>query len=176
MLENMVEDAKAVREVIESEMVKKHGFKWQIWTGFHAVPSMEHVHLHVISSDLYSPNLKNKKHYNSFHPKLGFFLHLDEVMSWFEAEPSYFSRMSQLKPSQYEHLLKEPLCCWRCVKEFKNMPLLKAHLADDFDKEIKREKARLERKRKLAERSHPKDTAIEGEASGSSKRKRESTP
>lgn len=41
VLENMVEDAKAVREVIESEMVKKHGFKWQIWTGFHAVPSME---------------------------------------------------------------------------------------------------------------------------------------
>jgi aprataxin len=34
--------------------------------------------------------MKNKKHYNSFHPKHGFFLHLDEVMSWFDAEPSYY--------------------------------------------------------------------------------------
>jgi len=30
--------------------------------------------------------MKTKKHYNSFHPKHGFFLHVDQVLSWFEAE------------------------------------------------------------------------------------------
>ena len=34
--------------------------------------------------------MKVKKHYNSFHPTLGFFLHLHDVMSWFDAESSHF--------------------------------------------------------------------------------------
>jgi hypothetical protein len=66
-------------------------------------PFYRQVHLHVISSDLISPKLKNKKyarflrfedfsltassgrHYNSFHPKLGFFLHLEDVLEQVEA-------------------------------------------------------------------------------------------
>lgn len=35
--------------------------------------------------------MKTKKHYNSFHPKLGFFQDIDEILLWFDAEPSYFS-------------------------------------------------------------------------------------
>ncbi|XP_030050197.1 aprataxin isoform X2 [Microcaecilia unicolor] len=34
--------------------------------GYHAIPSMSHVHLHVISQDFDSPCLRNKKHWNSF--------------------------------------------------------------------------------------------------------------
>lgn len=34
--------------------------------GYHAEPSMQQVHLHVISTDFHSPALKNKKHWNSF--------------------------------------------------------------------------------------------------------------
>lgn len=45
-----------------------------------------HIHLHIISDDLHAETLKTKKHYNSFHPRLGFFLHLDEVLSWFEED------------------------------------------------------------------------------------------
>lgn len=44
-----------------------------------------HLHLHVISDDLVSLSLKNKKHYNSFRPDLGFFVPLREVQSWVEA-------------------------------------------------------------------------------------------
>jgi aprataxin len=54
---------------------------------------VSHLHLHVLSADLCSEKLKIKKHYNSFHPKLGFFLHIDEVLSWFDAEPSYFAKL-----------------------------------------------------------------------------------
>jgi hypothetical protein len=50
--------------------------------------------MHVMSGDLVSEKLKHKKHYNSFHPKLGFFLHIDEILSWFDAEPTYYQNVS----------------------------------------------------------------------------------
>ena len=40
-----------------------------------------------------SEHLKNKKHYNSFHPKLGFFIHLDDILDWFEAVPSVWRKV-----------------------------------------------------------------------------------
>ncbi|KAJ3505558.1 hypothetical protein NLJ89_g7351 [Agrocybe chaxingu] len=86
VIDAISEDAEAVKKEIQEEMVERYGFKWDIWTGFHGAPSMEHLHLHVISADLCSERMKNKKHYNSFHPKLGFFLHLDDVLSWFGQE------------------------------------------------------------------------------------------
>ncbi|KAG8217751.1 hypothetical protein J3R82DRAFT_5912 [Butyriboletus roseoflavus] len=137
--------AHTVKKMIREEMQNRYGFQWEIWTGFHAVPSMEHLHLHVLSNDLCSEKMKHKKHYNSFHPELGFFLHLHEVLSWFDEEPSYFER---LKKSDYENLLKESLYCWKCERDMKNMPLLKAHLQEEWDDEAGKEKARLARKRK----------------------------
>lgn len=56
--------------------------------------------------------------------------------------------MSRLKKSDYEHLLKESLCCWKCERDMKNMPLLKAHLQEEWSEEGRKEKARLARKRK----------------------------
>lgn len=38
-------DAKEIRSLIEEEMMSRYGFKWDIYTGFHAVPSMEYVYL-----------------------------------------------------------------------------------------------------------------------------------
>ncbi|KAG5654504.1 hypothetical protein H0H81_001145 [Sphagnurus paluster] len=35
------EDAKSVRKDIEEEMVKRYGFKWEIWIGFHAMTRLE---------------------------------------------------------------------------------------------------------------------------------------
>lgn len=40
--------------------------------GFHAVPSMQRLHMHIISTDMVSPCLKTKIHWNSFTTK--FFL------------------------------------------------------------------------------------------------------
>ena len=50
--------------------------------------------MHVISADLVSKSLKKKKHYNTFHPKLGFFIHYKDVLEWFEAVPSYYERVN----------------------------------------------------------------------------------
>jgi len=50
-------------------MAEKMHIKCQI--GYHAVPSLTPLHLHVISRDLSSPRLTTKKHWNSFtHPDL----------------------------------------------------------------------------------------------------------
>ena len=75
--------------------------------------------------------------------------------------------MSELKKSQYEPLLKEDLVCWRCERVLKNMPTLKTHLQEEWDKEVKAEKAKLERKRKRDE-SH-------GESSEQGQSKRQET-
>jgi aprataxin len=40
--------------------------------------------LHVISSDLTASALKTKRHYNSFSPRVGFFIPLTKVRAWFE--------------------------------------------------------------------------------------------
>ncbi|KAF4608416.1 GTPase activating protein [Pleurotus pulmonarius] len=161
-LEQWKEDAKVVVKDIEDEMVSRYGFKWDIWVGFHAVPSMEHIHLHIVSSDLCSEKLKHKKHYNSFHPKLGFFLHLDEVLSWFDTESdSYFATMAKLDKHKYEALLKEDLSCWRCGLSQKNMPTLKAHLQTEFDELTKKEKAKQARKRKFVEKQTASSEAQE---------------
>ena len=45
-----------------------------------------HVHLHVISSDLTASALKTKRHYNSFSPRVGFFIPLSKVRSWFDVD------------------------------------------------------------------------------------------
>jgi hypothetical protein len=58
------------------------------------------------------------------------------------------SQMSKLEKSRYEPLLKDDLVCWRCGHVLKNMPALKAHLQEEWDKEATKERGRLERKRK----------------------------
>ncbi|KAG1803687.1 HIT-like domain-containing protein [Suillus plorans] len=151
LLTDLSREANNVKKMIESEMFKKYGFKWEIWMGFHAIPSMEHLHLHVLSADLCSPRMKLKKHYNSFHPKRGFFIHLSDVLSWFDADPSYYKTTSQLKKSEYEPLLKEDLSCWKCDRNLSNMPKLKSHLQEEFDKLFLQEKAKVERERKRSD-------------------------
>jgi len=47
--------------------------------GFHARPSMQRLHLHVISTDFISPHLKTKDHWNSFTTP--FFLHASGIES-----------------------------------------------------------------------------------------------
>ncbi|KXN82061.1 Aprataxin [Leucoagaricus sp. SymC.cos] len=143
---SLKEDATRLKDEIEQEMEKRYGFIWDVWIGFHGTPSIEHIHLHVLSADLCSDRMKNKKHYNSFHPKLGFFLHIDEVLAWFEAVPSYYQDMAKLPRKEFENLLKNPLICFRCGVESKNMPSLKAHLQKEWEKLKARAETRKKRK------------------------------
>ncbi|XP_062864735.1 aprataxin isoform X2 [Trichomycterus rosablanca] len=87
--------------------------------GYHAIPSMSHVHLHVISQDFDSPCLKNKKHWNSFTTR--YFIDSD-VITMLERD----GRVS-VKEGTSE-LLKLPLRCHVCHEEQATIPKLKEHL------------------------------------------------
>jgi aprataxin len=55
------------------------GFGLKFRIGFHAIPSMRQLHMHVISQDFDSDHLKNKKHWNSF--TTNFFVDADFLIS-----------------------------------------------------------------------------------------------
>jgi aprataxin len=90
--------------------------------GFHSVPSMAQLHLHVISSDYDSPCLKTKRHWNSFTS--GFFLPLDDVIAALQGPAAAVA----VDDAAAEALLKQGLACHRCGQALKNMPALKEHL------------------------------------------------
>jgi aprataxin len=89
--------------------------------GFHAVPSMKQLHLHMISNDFDSSKLKLKKHYLSFTTK--FFISPTEIIRRLE-------RNERLNFTELEGLLKGELICSCCNLTFKTMPKLKIHLAE----------------------------------------------
>uniref|UniRef100_H3BWU4 Aprataxin n=1 Tax=Tetraodon nigroviridis TaxID=99883 RepID=H3BWU4_TETNG len=89
-------------------------------SGYHAIPSMSHVHLHVISQDFDSPCLKNKKHWNSF--TTDYFIESQAVIQMLETDGKISIREGT------SELLKLPLRCHVCRKELSTMPALKEHL------------------------------------------------
>lgn len=42
-------------------MERQYNKTWSIHWGFHAIPSLDGLHLHIISADLISDKLKHKK-------------------------------------------------------------------------------------------------------------------
>ncbi|KAL6849580.1 aprataxin-like protein [Amphichorda felina] len=95
-----------------------------IIAGVHAVPSMSHVHIHVLSRDMHSPPLKHRKHYNSFTTP--FLVPLED----FPLAPDDPRRRT--KDEQY---LQWGMRCWRCGRDFgHHFKQLKEHLEEEFDK------------------------------------------
>lgn len=48
------------------KMIQKDHSDIDLQAGFHAIPSMKRLHMHIISRDMISPCLKTKIHWNSF--------------------------------------------------------------------------------------------------------------
>ncbi|KAH3743162.1 aprataxin [Pelomyxa schiedti] len=93
----------------------------QIRIGFHKVPSMRQVHMHMISQDFDSPCLKNKKHWNSF--TTSFFVSSEELIELLQTQ----GRIDYNK-EESEQLLKAPLACHVCHSQINNIPALKKHI------------------------------------------------
>ncbi|KAL4419776.1 hypothetical protein ABPG75_006874 [Micractinium tetrahymenae] len=91
--------------------------------GFHAVPSLRQLHMHVVSQDFDSACLKHKKHWNSFtHPS--FFLDA----AWALGELRQAGRL-RYSLAAAEAAEKADLRCHRCGASLATMPALKAHIA-----------------------------------------------
>lgn len=102
------------------------GRDWEqeVMVGIHAHPSMNHLHIHVLSVDRFSDKMRHKKHYNSFTTP--FLVDLDAFPL-----PANDARRH---PGQNGYL-KSNLKCWRCGEEFGvKFADLKKHLAVEFEK------------------------------------------
>lgn len=90
--------------------------------GFHAVPSMRQLHMHVVSQDFDSPYLKHKKHWNSFASP--FFLDARQVAD----DVRVSGAAGPALPCNLEEVLKGELQCHRCSAAQATIPRLKAHI------------------------------------------------
>lgn len=107
----------------EEEVQEGRDWSQDVMAGIHARPSMNHLHIHVLSRDFHSDCMRHRKHYNSFHT--GFFIDVDEF-PLAEDDPRRNPRGAAF--------LKEDFRCWRCDKGFgKGFAALKRHLEDEFE-------------------------------------------
>lgn len=98
------------------------GRDWEkeVKVGVHAHPSMNHLHIHVISVDRHSVCLKHRKHYNSF--ATAFFVDLEDFP------------LAEDDVRRKESYLHDDMKCWRCGKNFENrFQRLKEHLVTEFE-------------------------------------------
>ena len=89
--------------------------------GYHAVPSMSQLHMHVISQDFDSTCLKTKKHWNSFTSD--FFIDSQQIIKMLKSQNKI-----ELNQDKYDALLKSDLVCHKCTHRPKNMPALVQHI------------------------------------------------
>ncbi|CUM64085.1 uncharacterized protein PRCAT00001674001 [Priceomyces carsonii] len=125
-----------------------------IKAGVHAVPSLNNLHIHVITNDFFSSRLKNKKHYNSF--TTAFFVDysaLEPKEESDEEDPESSDSscnthsISKIGDSFYLQLLKStPMRCSYCGVLFGNKFLkLKDHLEIEFCQKFKVSKTEASR-------------------------------
>ncbi|XP_054866078.1 aprataxin isoform X1 [Amphiprion ocellaris] len=119
---DLVKHMQRVGDQMIQQCPDSHSLRFR--TGYHAIPSMSHVHLHVISQDFDSPCLKNKKHWNSF--TTDYFIESHDVIQMLETDGKV-----TVKEGTSE-LLKLPLRCHMCRKELPTIPALKEHLKSHF--------------------------------------------
>jgi aprataxin len=104
-----------------TKSIPERDWEAEIKVGIHSVPSMHHLHIHVISRDMHSPCVKHKKHYNSFTTP--FFVGLDE-----------FPLTEEEADARKRNWHKGDMICWRCERNFENkFTALKEHLDKEFE-------------------------------------------
>ncbi|KAF5025901.1 hypothetical protein F66182_2020 [Fusarium sp. NRRL 66182] len=95
----------------------------EIKAGVHAVPSMKHLHVHVLSRDMCSEALRHRKHYNSFNTP--FLVDLDDFP---------LAADDPRRNTREEAYLRWDMKCWRCGSNFGNQfQKLKGHLAEEYE-------------------------------------------
>ncbi|KAI5645347.1 scavenger mRNA decapping enzyme c-term binding domain-containing protein [Phthorimaea operculella] len=104
------------------EELKEEHKDRKLKAGFHAVPSMQRLHMHIISADMVSPCLKTKVHWNSFTTK--FFIPYEDLLK----ELRENGCIKKISNEDHKSLMATLLKCNQCNYMPKNMPNLKEHL------------------------------------------------
>lgn len=127
---DILKEMKSLTENIIQEKFPDKVNKSNVLYGFHAVQSMQPLHMHIISNDFQSDCLKNKKHWNSFTTK--YFVKLNDLLDHLEnvLKNDYFvtDKFNLNKPQVLKNYLDSDLKCHICNAAQNNMPNLKRHL------------------------------------------------
>lgn len=95
----------------------------EVVSGVHAHPSMNHLHVHILSVDRESDRMRHRKHYNSFATP--FMVPIEDFPLAADDKRRHPGR---------EGYLNSDLICWRCGKNFGNkFARLKDHLTEEFE-------------------------------------------
>ncbi|CUG89344.1 scavenger mRNA-decappiing enzyme, putative [Bodo saltans] len=104
-----------------------------VWTtrpfamGFHAIPSLPMLHMHVMTLDLHrSPRVKKRAHYNSFATR--FFLPVDEVIE--DVKRNGFVTINQDVEALHQYEGQPYVCLWCGSNAFSLLPALKEHIKE----------------------------------------------
>lgn len=101
------------------------GREWEkeLLVGVHAHPSMNDLHVHVLSRDMVSECMRHRKHYQSFNTP--FLIDIDDFPLAADDPRRHPGRAGYFD---------EDLRCWRCGRSFGNrFKKLKEHLAEEFE-------------------------------------------
>lgn len=130
------------KNVIEITGQDENTFK----IGYHSEPSMQRLHVHVISDDFHSPSLKTKIHWNSYNTPFfwnvhGLYTHRQtcgcflmiksvtvHVVSDVHQEIKRNGTVVKPTPEISKKFLATALRCHKCDFTPKNVPDLKQHL------------------------------------------------
>lgn len=122
LLEHMCSVGDAYVQFLQRTEPEKYANRRFI-TGFHALPSLAPLHMHLVSMDLESPCLKNKKHYNSFSTY--FFLTSDRILDDLRTNHRITINQDTKTLAKYE---SQPMECLWCGMRLKDMPMMKQHV------------------------------------------------
>ena len=89
--------------------------------GYHAVPSLNTLHMHVVSQDFASPRMRKQHHWNTFNTE--YFIDSSVVL-----EILQMAGRVEVNKVYYEELLKLPMKCNQCSRVFEDIGRLKEHL------------------------------------------------
>ncbi|KAI5810931.1 HIT-like domain-containing protein [Peziza echinospora] len=156
-LQHALEAASFARTLVAKELKRRFNgptgnasvARWEreVRVGIHSVPSMDTLHIHVMSPDMVSERIKGRKHYNAFNT--GFFVGLEEFPILEEDErrrrrkgvggPGGLLGRSRKLGSEREQeeevregWTSRELRCWRCGRGFGNKWVkLKEHLVEE---------------------------------------------
>ncbi|CCG20602.1 hypothetical protein CORT_0A02110 [Candida orthopsilosis Co 90-125] len=153
LIADNLSDKLGIKDKATIQDLKNEYFK----AGIHSIPSLNNLHIHVITKDFHSPKMKNKKHYNSFTTK--FFVNFDLLNPLYnkaynrlrsrnddfdsgsdassaelkDSDQSEFVRHTRSVAVLEDIIKSTPFKCTICNKTFGNsMVKLKEHLSEEY--------------------------------------------
>jgi aprataxin len=105
------------------DIFQKNNSQVQFQAGFHAIPSILQLHLHVISEDFISPCLVTKKHYLSHTTP--YLIDLENVIESIQKKGKFNHILNK---GQFLDLVNGDIVCHKCKTVLNDMATLKNHL------------------------------------------------